>query len=66
MKSIPTDIVPDRLMAEIHYYDPWNFCGMEKDEDWGKMQYFWGSVTICQAPTEIAPGRRGLHEGAIR
>lgn len=42
MKSIPTDIVPDRLMAEIHYYDPWNFCGMEKDEDWGKMQYFWG------------------------
>ncbi|WP_223111661.1 glycoside hydrolase family 5 protein [Thiospirochaeta perfilievii] len=43
MNVIPTDKTPDRLMVEIHYYTPWNFCGMEKDEDWGDMFYYWGS-----------------------
>ncbi len=43
MKTLPTDNVPNRLMAEIHYYTPWNFCGMEKDESWGKMFYYWGA-----------------------
>ncbi len=42
MNTMPTDNVPNRLMAEIHYYTPWNFCGMEKDESWGKMAYYWG------------------------
>lgn len=42
MTTFPTDKAADRLMAEIHYYDPWNFCGMEKDESWGNMFYFWG------------------------
>ena len=40
--SMPTDKVTDRLMAEIHFYSPYNFCLMEKDESWGKMFYFWG------------------------
>jgi endoglucanase len=43
MKTLPTDQVQERLMAEVHYYTPWNFCGMEKDESWGKMFYYWGS-----------------------
>lgn len=48
MKTFPTDKVADRLMAEIHYYDPWNFCGMEKDESWGKMAYFWGRQNFVE------------------
>lgn len=44
--SMPTDIVKDRLMAEVHYYDPWNFCGMTQDESWGKVAYFWGDNMI--------------------
>lgn len=43
MKTLPTDQVQGRLMAEVHYYTPWNFCGMEKDESWGKMFYYWGA-----------------------
>lgn len=43
MKTLPIDQVQERLMAEVHYYTPWNFCGMEKDESWGKMFYYWGS-----------------------
>lgn len=42
-KTLPTDAAQDRLMVEVHFYSPWNFCGMEKNEDWGKMFYFWGN-----------------------
>lgn len=44
--GMPTDVVPNRLMAEVHYYNPWTFCGMEKDESWGRMAYFWGSFAV--------------------
>lgn len=42
--NMPTDPsgVADRLMMEIHYYNPWQFWGMEKDESWGKVFYYWG------------------------
>ena len=30
------------LMAEVHYYTPYQFCLMEKDESWGKVAWFWG------------------------
>jgi aryl-phospho-beta-D-glucosidase BglC (GH1 family) len=42
MTSLPTDQVPDRMMVEIHYYTPWNFCGLTEDASWGKMFYYWG------------------------
>lgn len=43
MTSLPTDKIAGRMMVEIHYYAPWNFCGLTKDETWGKMFYYWGS-----------------------
>src|SRR5574344_1461518 len=33
----------DRLMMEVHYYNPWQFWGMEKDESWGNVFYYWGA-----------------------
>ncbi|MGD8780191.1 MAG: cellulase family glycosylhydrolase [Ignavibacteria bacterium] len=42
MTTLPTDQIENRLMAEIHYYTPWNFCGLEDDASWGNMFYFWG------------------------
>ena len=43
-KTLPADPTGDGyLMAEVHYYSPWNFCGMEKDESWGAMSWFWGA-----------------------
>ena len=38
-----TDSAQGRLMVEVHYYSPWNFCGMEKNESWGKMSWYWSS-----------------------
>jgi len=36
--EMPTDEVSDRLMLEVHYYDPWDFCGQEESgfkTQWG-------------------------------
>lgn len=43
MATLPTDQVASRLMVEVHYYSPFNFCLMEKDKPWGRMFYYWGS-----------------------
>ena len=40
--TFPTDKVPDRLMVEVHFYEPYQFCLMDKDENWGNMYYYWG------------------------
>jgi aryl-phospho-beta-D-glucosidase BglC (GH1 family) len=42
MNTLPVDPVANRMMVEIHYYTPWNFCGMTTDESWGNMFYYWG------------------------
>ena len=43
MNTLPTDQVANRMMVEVHYYTPWNFCGLTQDETWGKMFYYWGA-----------------------
>jgi len=42
MTTMPTDRVSSRLMVEVHYYTPWNFTGMTKDETWGNQFFYWG------------------------
>ena len=43
MTILPTDKVPNKMMAEVHYYTPWNFCGMTADASWGNTFYYWGA-----------------------
>ncbi|MET3883551.1 endoglucanase [Chitinophagaceae bacterium OAS944] len=43
MNTLPTDQIANRLMVEVHYYTPWQFCGLTKDESWGNMFYYWGN-----------------------
>ena len=40
---MPSDVVENKLAVEVHYYNPWQFWGMEKDESWGNMFFYWGS-----------------------
>jgi endoglucanase len=40
---LPVDAVPHRLLISVHYYTPWQFAGMTKDESWGKMRPTWGT-----------------------
>ncbi|MCQ2252234.1 MAG: cellulase family glycosylhydrolase [Bacteroidales bacterium] len=44
--KLPKDNVENRMMLEVHYYDPSDFCLMDKDGQWGAgttMKYYWGS-----------------------
>jgi endoglucanase len=52
MTALPTDKVANRMMAEVHYYSPWNFAGLTKDETWGKMFYYWGADYHSTVDTE--------------
>lgn len=40
---LPKDAIPHRLFISVHYYTPWQFCGMTQDADWGKASPTWGS-----------------------
>lgn len=42
MHTLPTDTVADRMMVEVHYYNPWQFAGLTEDANWGNMFYYWG------------------------
>lgn len=52
MDKLPADKVENRLMAEIHYYTPFQFCLMTEDATWGKMFYYWGSNYHSQTNPE--------------
>ena len=52
--KMPTDIIEGRLAIEVHYYNPWQFWGMEKDESWGKVFYYWGQGNHLSGSTHNA------------
>lgn len=43
MTRLPVDKVDGRMMVEVHYYSPFQFCLMNGDASWGKMFYYWGA-----------------------
>lgn len=53
--GMPNDTVPGRLMAEVHFYTPYNFALMAKDEDWGNQFYYWGAGNHSSTDTEHNP-----------
>lgn len=38
--EMPLDSVPDKLLISVHYYTPWNYCGIESVNDWGTEQEY--------------------------
>jgi endoglucanase len=52
MLNLPVDKIASRMMVEVHYYAPWNFAGLTKDESWGKMFYYWGTGFHSTKDTE--------------
>jgi endoglucanase len=43
MNTLPADDVQGRMMVEVHYYTPFQFCLLDGDASWGKMFYYWGA-----------------------
>ncbi|WP_206081914.1 cellulase family glycosylhydrolase [Maribellus sediminis] len=42
LMNMPSDEIEGRLMAEVHFYSPSQFCILTEDVSWGKMVYYWG------------------------
>ena len=40
---MPEDATPNAIMLEVHFYSPYNFTMMTKDEVWGYQSYYWGN-----------------------
>jgi len=55
MTKMPTDKVSNKMMAEVHYYTPWNFCGMTADANYGNMFYYWGANNHSTTDTAHNP-----------
>lgn len=45
---VPADPTPNRLMVEVHYYDPWSYSGLEEEKFWGKPYIQYGAGSIGQ------------------
>ena len=43
------------LMAEIHYYDPYQYTIMEEDASWGLVSWFWGNRFHMEGSDRNAP-----------
>ncbi len=53
--QMPVDTLPDRLMLEVHFYTPFNFAGLTKDESWGNQFYYWGEGNRSSTDTTRNP-----------
>jgi endoglucanase len=42
MNTLPTDPTANRMMVEVHYYEPFQFTCLSADATWGNMFYYWG------------------------
>ena len=42
--KLPQDTIPGRLFISVHYYTPYEFCGLDADTSWGKVIPAWGSA----------------------
>ena len=46
VEKLPKDKIENRLMVEVHYYDPYTYTLMNEPADWGAIvqpQYYWGT-----------------------
>lgn len=55
MTTLPTDEIANHTMVEVHFYTPWNFCGLTEDASWGKMFYYWGKNYHSTTDTDRNP-----------
>jgi endoglucanase len=58
LPGMPADQVPDKLVVEVHYYTPPNFCLLTSNASWGNEWCYWGANYHSQDdPTRNATGQ---------
>ena len=55
MTSLPTDEAEDRLLVEVHYYEPYQFALMTEDASWGNVFYYYGEDNYDTVDTSHNP-----------
>jgi endoglucanase len=58
--KLPIDTIPHRLFISVHYYTPYQFCGLTEDADWGKMMPTWGTPEDEKQLTELFDQMKGF------
>jgi endoglucanase len=51
--KLPKDSVPGKLFISVHYYTPYQFCGLTEDAPWGKMMTSWGTPADVKQLEEL-------------
>jgi endoglucanase len=62
MRKLPEDTAKDRLMVEVHCYEPYPFSLMEHDESWGKPAFYWGKNNRSRKDEEHNSDRNSERE----
>jgi hypothetical protein len=50
VSKLPKDVIANRLMVEVHYYDPYTYTLLNDVVDWGAQvypQYYWGTEDLA-------------------
>jgi endoglucanase len=55
MSQMPSDTVQNRMMAEVHFYTPYQFALMAADADWGNQFFYWGAGNHSTTDTAHNP-----------
>jgi endoglucanase len=58
--QLPKDTIPGKLFISVHYYTPYQFCGLTEDADWGKMMSTWGSPGDVKQLDDLFEKMRGF------
>jgi len=58
--KLPKDTVAGRLFISVHYYTPYQFCGLTDDADWGKMMTTWGTPEDVQKLEQLFDGMKAF------
>ena len=58
--ALPKDTIPGRLFISVHYYTPYQFCGLNEDADWGKMMPTWGTTDDVKQLEQLFDAMKGF------
>ncbi len=59
--ALPADAAEGRLMFEVHFYDPWQFCGLEEKASWGDTFYYYNSENYVSGSSHNCTWGDGTH-----
>lgn len=57
---MPTDTIENRLLISVHYYTPWNYCGVDSLDHWGSVQDFDEQNSLLEMMTKFTDQGYGV------